>query len=97
TIQQVARPPVVIDRRYSRHALFFVQSLLAEEGWRDSRREARARQGEASRKADAPPRLRLRCARRINACQEGNALPRVGKVMDDGKRAVNLFEQQHAR
>src|SRR2546427_4649314 len=28
--------------------------LLAEEGWRDSRREARARQGEASRKADAP-------------------------------------------
>src|SRR5436190_5814650 len=28
--------------------------LLAEEGWRDSRREARARQGEASRKAEAP-------------------------------------------
>ena len=26
TIQQVARPPAVIDRRFSRHALLFVQN-----------------------------------------------------------------------
>src|SRR5205807_4080785 len=135
TTQQVASPPAVIDRRFSRHALFFVQSPSSQ-GWRVSRREARARQGEASRKADAPSRLHLRCARRIHPCKEGlctkntsrvlierpyscapqavgavydrpgffvqsrkegNPLPRVGKIMDDGKRAVNLFEQQHAR